>query len=194
MHSVFGGEYPSQSNKNWKQILDKILWSFYSMLIAPEDNLSFWRRVGEWGGWVVVSFYPNNDITRQTIVKSDHSKIKTKFSKKITLNSGKYTTFLVWICALQLYLFVFWTMTYLFLWCLWSPFFKKKKKEKTKQLISTLLHYTIKPFSSKKKIQNLYKTLSFKNLKIYWLGSVFLFLFALISKVYDTFMKTVSLF
>ena len=170
MHSAFDGEYPSQANKNWKQILDKILWSFYNMLIAPKDNLSFWRRVGEWGGWVVVSFYPNNDITRQTIVKSDHSKIKTKFSKKITLNSGKYTTSLIWISALQSNFFVFWTMTYLFMWYSWSPFFRKNKKIKTKQLISTLLHYTTKPFSSKKVkqkkwIQNLYNILSFKTLK-----------------------------
>ena len=91
-----------------------------------------------------------------------------------------YTTSLIWISALQSNFLVFWTMTHLFLWYSWSPFFRKKKKEKTKQLISALLHYTIKPFSSKKVkqkkwIQNLYKILSFKNLKIYWLGSVFLF-------------------
>ena len=133
------------------------------MLIAPKDNHFF---KGEGIGF----FFSKNDIIRQTIDEPDHSKIKTKFSKKITLNSGKYTTSLVWICALQLNFFVFWTMTYLFLWYSWSPFFKKKKKEKTKQLISTLLHYTIKPFSSKKAkqkklIQNFYKILSFKNLK-----------------------------
>ena len=126
------------------------------------------------------SFSPKNDFIRQTIDEPDHSKIKTKFSKRITLNSGKYTTSLMWICALQSNFFVFWTMTYLFLWYSWSPFFKKKRKQKTKQLISTLLHYIIKPFSSKKAkqkkwIQNLYKILSFKNLNIYWLVSVFLF-------------------
>ena len=49
-----------------------------------------------------------------------------------------------------------------------------------KTTFTPLLHYTIKPFSSKKAkqkkwIQNLYKILSFKNLKIYWLVSVFLF-------------------
>ena len=128
----------------------------------------------------LVSFSPKNDFIRQTIDEPDHSKIKTKFSKRITLNSGKYTTSLMWICALQSNFFVFWTMTYLFLWYSWSPFFKKKRKQKTKQLISTLLHYIIKPFSSKKAkqkkwIQNLYKILSFKNLNIYWLVSVFLF-------------------
>ena len=136
----------------------------------------------------MVSFSPNNYITRQTIDKSDHSEIKTKFSKKITLNSGKYTTSLIWISALQSN-FVFWTMTYLFMWYSWSPFFRKNKKIKTKQLISTLLHYTTKPFSSKKIkqkkwMQNLYNILSFKHFKIYWLVSVFLFRSAFISQKY----------
>ena len=142
MHSFFDGEYTLQSNKNWKQILDKILWSFYSMLIAPKDNLFFWRGTGE-GGGRLVSFSPNNNIIRQTIDKPDHSEIKTKFSKKIILNSGKYTTSLIWVSALQSNFLEFWTMTSLFLWYSWSPFFRKKKnrKNKTINIYITTLHH-----------------------------------------------------
>ena len=49
---------------------------------------------GSGGGWGrgIGFFSPNDHIIRQTIDKPDHSEIKAKFSKKIRLNSGKYTT------------------------------------------------------------------------------------------------------